>query len=58
MTATGKTVLQLYDVAAGAIIAREAGGVVCDFKGGKNYPAEGIVAGTPEIAAELQKLLA
>ena len=50
--------LQLYDVAAGAIIAREAGGVVCDFKGGKNYPADGIVAGTPEIAAALQKLLA
>ena len=50
--------LQLYDVAAGAIIAREAGALVCDFNGKENYPADGIIAGTPAVAAELQKLLA
>ena len=49
--------LQLYDVAAGAIIAREAGALVCDFNGGENFPADGIIAGTPEIASQLQKLL-
>jgi myo-inositol-1(or 4)-monophosphatase len=50
--------LQLYDVAAGAIIAKEAGALVCDFNGKDNYPADGIVAGTPEIASQLQKFLA
>ena len=45
--------LQLYDVAAGAIIAREAGAVVCDFNGKNNFPADGIMAATPEIAAQM-----
>ena len=45
--------LQLYDVAAGAIIAREAGAVVCDFNGKNNFPADGIIAATPEIAAQM-----
>ena len=45
--------LQLYDVAAGAIIAEEAGARVCDFNGKGNYPADGIIAGTPEVAAQL-----
>ena len=49
--------LQLYDAAAGAIICREAGGIVTDFRGGENYPADGIIAGPAPIAAELQKLL-
>lgn len=49
--------LQLYDVAAGAIIVREAGGFVCDLNGGEDYPANGIIAGTPAIATALQKLL-
>lgn len=50
--------LQLYDIAAGAIIAREAGATVCDFKGKDNYPADGIIVGTPAVAAELLKQLA
>lgn len=29
--------LKPYDVAAGAILVKEAGGDVCDFKGGNNY---------------------
>ena len=50
--------LQLYDIAAGAIIAREAGATVCDFNGKDNYPADGILIGTPAVAAELLQLLA
>jgi myo-inositol-1(or 4)-monophosphatase len=49
--------LQLYDVAAGAIIAEEAGARVCDFHGKDNYPADGIIAGTPEVTARLLDLL-
>ena len=49
--------LQLYDMAAGAIIVREAGGVVTDFLGGDNMPADGIIAAPAPIAAALQKLL-
>ncbi|MDD3886923.1 MAG: hypothetical protein PHI35_08620, partial [Victivallaceae bacterium] len=36
--------LHLYDVAAGAIIAREAGATVCDFNGGDDWPAKGTLA--------------
>lgn len=50
--------LQLYDVAAGAIIVREAGGTVFDIKGGENYPADGIIAGPAPIAKALKELLA
>lgn len=50
--------LQLYDVAAGVIIVREAGGTVTDLKGGNDYPAEGVIAGPPAIAAALRQLLA
>ena len=35
--------LNLYDVAAGALIAQEAGAVVTDFKRQGNYPDDGIV---------------
>lgn len=49
--------LQLYDVAAGAIIVREAGGTVFDLNGGTNYPADGIIAGTKPVAESLRKLL-
>lgn len=50
--------LQLYDVAAGAIIAREAGALVCDYNGKDNFPADGIIAGTPAVAEKLQEQLA
>ncbi|MBO5959374.1 MAG: inositol monophosphatase [Lentisphaeria bacterium] len=49
--------LQLYDVAAGAIIVREAGGIVIDLDGAEDFPANGIIAGTPAVAPALQKLL-
>ena len=35
--------LQPYDIAAGDIIAREAGAVITDFYGGADYPARGFL---------------
>ncbi|MBR7131625.1 MAG: inositol monophosphatase [Lentisphaeria bacterium] len=49
--------LQLYDVAAGAFIVQEAGGIVNDYQGGTDYPAKGIVAGNRFIAPQLTELL-
>ncbi len=42
-----------YDVAAGALICRLAGGKVCDWRGGDDYPAHGIVAGPAAIVDQL-----
>lgn len=50
--------LKLYDVAAGVLIAREAGARVCDFDGGEDIPARGVIAGSPAIVGALQKLIA
>jgi myo-inositol-1(or 4)-monophosphatase len=36
--------LNLYDIAAGTVLVEEAGGTVCDFRGGDEYPERGIVA--------------
>ncbi|MBO5668323.1 MAG: inositol monophosphatase [Lentisphaeria bacterium] len=47
--------LQLYDVAAGAIIVQEAGGIVTDYNGGNDYPAGGIVAGPAAIVEKLRE---
>jgi len=33
-----------YDIAAGVLLVEEAGGRMCDFAGGGNYPANGIIA--------------
>lgn len=41
--------LNLYDVAAGVLIAREAGAEVRDYYGGTDYPAKGIVASNPRL---------
>ncbi|MEY6762397.1 inositol-1-monophosphatase [Kluyvera ascorbata] len=42
--------LKPWDFAAGALIARESGSIVCDFTGGHNYMMTGnIVAGNPRI---------
>jgi myo-inositol-1(or 4)-monophosphatase len=49
--------LQLYDIAAGALIVQEAGGFVNDFTGGDDFPAKGIVAGNKFIAPALTELL-
>ena len=46
--------LQAWDVAAGVIILKEAGGKVCDFKGGDNYLfGKEIVVSNPWIFEEL-----
>ncbi len=45
--------LNLYDVAAGALIATEAGAVVTDFSGGARWPEQGTAAGSPELLAAL-----
>lgn len=49
--------LNLYDIAAGVLILREAGGVVTDFNGRNQFPEEGIAAGNPYIHPELIRLL-
>lgn len=45
--------LKPWDIAAGELILREAGGIMTDFIGGNNYMASGnIVAGTPKVVKE------
>ena len=51
--------LSKWDVAAGALIIREAGGRISDFRGTDGFLDSGhIVAGNPKIYAALSKLLA
>ena len=47
--------LSPWDIAAGALLIREAGGVVTDFDGGDRFLERGnVVAGTPGVAAGLR----
>ena len=49
--------LNAYDIAAGAIIVREAGGMVSDFKGGEHWLFEGeIIATAPQFKDDLLKI--
>jgi myo-inositol-1(or 4)-monophosphatase len=51
--------LSKWDIAAGALIVREAGGRISDFRGGDGYLESGnVVCGNPKIYAALSKLLA
>jgi myo-inositol-1(or 4)-monophosphatase len=51
--------LQKWDVAAGALIIREAGGRVSDFNGTDGFLDSGnIVGGTPKVYAALSRMLA
>ena len=45
--------LNIYDIAAGVLLIEEAGGMVCDFRGGDAYPEEGIVAANKELTAAI-----
>lgn len=45
--------LNIYDVAAGALLVEEAGGRVSDLHGGGRFPEEGILAGNPGLADRL-----
>lgn len=51
--------LQPWDVAAGALLVQEAGGVVTTYRGQKHNPfKDSTIAGNPTIAALLQKAMA
>lgn len=50
--------LSAWDVAAGALLIEEAGGVVTDWLGGDDWLSGDIVAGTPRVHAALQSLTA
>jgi len=51
--------LQLWDVAAGIVLVREAGGYVTDFRGGEAGVANGqILAGNDQLHNRLHKLVA
>jgi len=41
--------LHLYDVAAGSLIAEEAGAVVTDLRGGNEFPYKGVLAANPVL---------
>ncbi len=45
--------LNIYDIAAGAFIVEQAGGSVTDFKGGNNFPEQGIVSSNKHLLHEL-----
>ena len=51
--------LNSWDVAAGALLVQEAGGLVTDIYGEEDYLVNGhVVAGNPRMFAELLRLLA
>jgi len=46
--------LQSWDVAAGALILREAGGLIGDYNGDEHYLENGqIIAGNPKLFGEM-----
>lgn len=50
--------LKIWDIAAGALLVKEAGGLVSDFEGGEEYLKTGnIVASNPKILKFLMKAL-
>jgi myo-inositol-1(or 4)-monophosphatase len=49
--------LSPWDVAAGALLIEEAGGVVTDWSGGEDYLSGDILAGNRSIHATLLRLL-
>lgn len=48
--------LSPWDVAAGALLIEEAGGVVTDWAGGEGWLAGDILAGSPEVHSELLRI--
>ncbi|MCP3688678.1 MAG: inositol monophosphatase [Gammaproteobacteria bacterium] len=48
--------LQAWDIAAGALIVREAGGIVGDYNGDGHYLDNGqVIAGNPKIFSDMQR---
>ncbi len=50
--------LARWDVAAGALLIEEAGGVVTDWSGGDDWLSGDVLAGTPRVHQELLRLAA
>jgi myo-inositol-1(or 4)-monophosphatase len=51
--------LRPWDIAAGALLVKEAGGLISDLRGGQNYMNSGdLVAGNPRIHEKLAQLVA
>lgn len=51
--------LNVYDIAAGALIVKEAGGIISDYKGGDNWLFEGeILATAPQFKNEMLDITA
>jgi myo-inositol-1(or 4)-monophosphatase len=54
-----ETRLSAWDIAAGSLIIREAGGIVSGLDGSENYLESGhVLCGTPKVYADLAKLCA
>lgn len=54
-----ETGLKPWDIAAGALLIREAGGIVSGLDGGENYLDTGhVLAGAPKVYARLARLFA
>jgi myo-inositol-1(or 4)-monophosphatase len=50
--------LASWDAAAGALLVTEAGGRVCDFRGGAQFlKTNEVIAGTHAVTAELASIL-
>ncbi|HSW71342.1 MAG TPA: inositol monophosphatase family protein, partial [Gammaproteobacteria bacterium] len=50
--------LKLWDIAAGVLLIKEAGGIVCDSEGGETYLKTGnVVVANPTILRQLLKVL-
>lgn len=50
--------LHAWDIAAGILIVREAGGIITDFSGNDNYLASGdIIAASPKVFPEMLKVI-
>ncbi len=50
--------LSAWDLAAGALIVREAGGLVTDYSGDENFLEKGeVVAANPKVIAEMLRLI-
>lgn len=53
-----ETGLQIWDIAGGALMIQEAGGMVTDITGGENYLSSGgVIAGNPKFCMALQKII-
>lgn len=50
--------LNIYDIAAGSVILKEAGGEITDFTGGQKFPENGIAATNQGLHNELMGILA